>query len=76
MRQFCNVCHRKIIEGACPAPCKGDGRALFRVMDADGGEVVCDEVMARNGTEARELVRAAHLGEPNLRRLVVDRIEA
>lgn len=76
MRQFCNVCHRKIIDGFCPDPCKGDGRALFRVMDADGGEVVCDTVMARNGTEARELVREAHMGEPNLRHLFVDRIEA
>lgn len=76
MRQFCNACGRKIIDGACPSPCKGDGRSLFRVMDAHGGDYVCDMVMARNGTEAREMVRDAHLGDPNLRRLVVDRVEA
>jgi hypothetical protein len=76
MRQFCNVCHRKIIDGACSTACNGDGRVLFRVMDADGGDVICDKVMARDGTEARELVRAAHLGDPGLRRLVCDRIVA
>jgi hypothetical protein len=76
MRQFCNACHRKIIDGFCPDPCKGDGRALFRVMDAAGGEIVCDTVMARNSTEARAMVRKDHMGEPNLRRLVVDRVQA
>jgi hypothetical protein len=75
LRQFCNVCGRKIIDGGCPDPCKGDGRQLYRVIDAYGGEIVCDLVMAHNGAEARKLVRAEHFGEPNLRRLFADRID-
>ena len=76
MRKFCNSCGRKIIDGGCSTSCSGDGRKLFRVMDANGGDSVCDLVMAKDGTEARELVRQAHLGEPNLRRLIVDAVPA
>jgi len=73
MRQFCNLCGRKIIEGFCPDPCPGDSRKAYRVMDSEGGEVVCDIVRAKDGTEARAIVRREHLGEV-VRGYVVDQI--
>ena len=41
IRQFCNVCHRKLMEGECPEPCKGDGRKRYIVEHPAGSEFYC-----------------------------------